>query len=180
MRRSGTPTTRFFSTPLRQGSVPPLLKRAIAAKKHIYCEKPWLPPSGRRSDSVARRNMQAFGTEWCRNKLWLPGLLKIKALRDAGFFGRILSVRGESATGCSRAMSSPRSGLHGTTAERTAADHPRHAVPLALRPRQPIWRSEEVCCLVPPTFPRVGTKPGGNTRRQRTTPLTLPSALRAG
>jgi len=45
---------------------PAVLKRAIAAKKHIYCEKPWRPPSGRRSDSVARRNMRAFGTEWCK------------------------------------------------------------------------------------------------------------------
>jgi predicted dehydrogenase len=30
-----------------------------------------------------------------QDKLWLPGLLKLKKLRDAGFFGRILSVRGE-------------------------------------------------------------------------------------
>ena len=30
-----------------------------------------------------------------QDKLWLPGLLKLKALRDQGFFGRILSVRGE-------------------------------------------------------------------------------------
>ena len=30
-----------------------------------------------------------------QDKLWLPGLLKLKMLRDAGFFGRILSVRGE-------------------------------------------------------------------------------------
>jgi predicted dehydrogenase len=79
------------STKLR----PAVLKRAIAAKKHIYCEKP-----------VATSLAQALGL--CRaakhagvrhgvvqDKLWLPGLLKIKALRDAGFFGRILSVRGE-------------------------------------------------------------------------------------
>ncbi|MGA8865296.1 MAG: Gfo/Idh/MocA family oxidoreductase, partial [Gallionella sp.] len=30
-----------------------------------------------------------------QDKLWLPGLLKLKALRDTGFFGSILSVRGE-------------------------------------------------------------------------------------
>jgi predicted dehydrogenase len=86
--------TVFFdaaSTKLR----PAVLKRAIAARKHIYCEKP-----------VATSLAQALGL--CRaakhagvrhgvvqDKLWLPGLLKIKALRDAGFFGRILSVRGE-------------------------------------------------------------------------------------
>ena len=30
-----------------------------------------------------------------QDKLWLPGLLKLSALRDRGFFGRIFSVRGE-------------------------------------------------------------------------------------
>jgi predicted dehydrogenase len=30
-----------------------------------------------------------------QDKLWLPGLLKMKMLVDSGFFGRILSVRGE-------------------------------------------------------------------------------------
>jgi predicted dehydrogenase len=30
-----------------------------------------------------------------QDKLWLPGLLKLKTLRDTGFFGEILSVRGE-------------------------------------------------------------------------------------
>jgi predicted dehydrogenase len=30
-----------------------------------------------------------------QDKLWLPGLLKLKSLRDSGFFGRMLSVRGE-------------------------------------------------------------------------------------
>src|SRR6185436_1148129 len=30
-----------------------------------------------------------------QDKLWLPGLRKLKRLVDGGFFGRILSVRGE-------------------------------------------------------------------------------------
>ena len=30
-----------------------------------------------------------------QDKLWLPGLLKLKLLKDSGFFGEILSVRGE-------------------------------------------------------------------------------------
>jgi len=30
-----------------------------------------------------------------QDKLWLPGLLKLETLKQAGFFGRILSVRGE-------------------------------------------------------------------------------------
>jgi predicted dehydrogenase len=30
-----------------------------------------------------------------QDKLWLPGLLKLKKLRDEGFFGKLLSIRGE-------------------------------------------------------------------------------------
>jgi predicted dehydrogenase len=30
-----------------------------------------------------------------QDKLWLPGMLKLAKLRDEGFFGKILSVRGE-------------------------------------------------------------------------------------
>lgn len=30
-----------------------------------------------------------------QDKLWLPGLVKLKYLIDTGFFGKILSVRGE-------------------------------------------------------------------------------------
>ena len=30
-----------------------------------------------------------------QDKLWVPGLMKLKTLRDLGFFGKILSVRGE-------------------------------------------------------------------------------------
>ena len=32
---------------------------------------------------------------WCKTSCGFPGILKLKALRDQGFFGRILSVRGE-------------------------------------------------------------------------------------
>jgi predicted dehydrogenase len=86
--------TVFFdaaSTQLR----PALLKKAIAKGKHIYCEK---PVATSLTDAVslyraAREAKVRHGV--VQDKLWLPGLLKIKALRDEGFFGRILSVRGE-------------------------------------------------------------------------------------
>jgi predicted dehydrogenase len=69
--------------------------RAIAAGKHIYCEK---PTALRTEDALelyrlARERGVKHGV--VQDKLWLPGLLRLKALIDGGFFGRILSVRGE-------------------------------------------------------------------------------------
>jgi len=86
--------TVFFdaaSTQLR----PALLKNAIAAGKHVYCEKPVATSLAQALElcRTARKAKVKHGV--VQDKLWLPGLLKLKALRDSGFFGRILSVRGE-------------------------------------------------------------------------------------
>ncbi len=79
------------STQLR----PKLLKQAIAAGKHIYCEKP-VATSLAEALSLYRAAKKARVKHGVvQDKLWLPGLLKLQRLRDAGFFGRILSVRGE-------------------------------------------------------------------------------------
>lgn len=71
------------------------VKKAVAAGKNIYCEKPI-------ADSLAvaleiYRCAEAAGVKHgvVQDKLWLPGMLKLKTLRDTGFFGDILSVRGE-------------------------------------------------------------------------------------
>jgi len=79
------------STQLR----PKLLKRAIRAGKHIYCEKPVATTLAEAMDlyRAARKARVKHGV--VQDKLWLPGLLKLRKLREAGFFGRILSVRGE-------------------------------------------------------------------------------------
>jgi predicted dehydrogenase len=79
------------STQLR----PALLKRAIARRKHVYCEKPIATTLAQALDvaRAARKARVRHGV--VQDKLWLPGLLKLKRLRDSGFFGRILSVRGE-------------------------------------------------------------------------------------
>ena len=71
------------------------VRRAIAAGKHIYCEK---PTADRLEDAYALyREATQAGVKHgvVQDKLWLPGLLKLKRLIDTGFFGRILSVRGE-------------------------------------------------------------------------------------
>ena len=69
--------------------------KAIAAKKHIYCEKPSATTS---AEALALYNeVTAAGLKngVVQDKLWLPGLLKLKYLIDTGFFGQIISVRGE-------------------------------------------------------------------------------------
>src|SRR5204863_514653 len=74
---------------------PRLLKRAIAAGKHVYCEKPLATSLAGSMDlyQAAKKARVKHGV--AQDKLWLPGLLKLQKLRDAGFFGRLLSVRGE-------------------------------------------------------------------------------------
>jgi predicted dehydrogenase len=71
------------------------VSRAIRAGKHIYCEKPSADSLASAYDlyQLAERAGVKHGV--VQDKLWLPGLLKLKTLRDQGFFGRILSVRGE-------------------------------------------------------------------------------------
>ena len=79
------------STQLR----PALLRKAIDAGKHVYCEK---PVSEKFADALdIARHAEAAGVKngIVHDKLDLPGLVKLKRLRDAGYFGRILSVRGE-------------------------------------------------------------------------------------
>jgi predicted dehydrogenase len=72
-----------------------LLSRAIEAGKHIYCEKP-LSETLEQSLSLARlAHAHGVKSGVVQDKLYLPGLRKIRMLKDSGFFGRILSVRGE-------------------------------------------------------------------------------------
>jgi predicted dehydrogenase len=74
---------------------PTLLEKAIHAGKHIYCEKPIATnlPEALKIVKLARDKGVKNGT--VQDKLFLPGLMKLKSLRDSGFFGRMLSVRGE-------------------------------------------------------------------------------------
>jgi predicted dehydrogenase len=72
-----------------------LLAKAIDHGKHVYCEKP-VADDLAKAIAVAKK-AKAAGIKHgvVQDKLFLPGLLKIKMLRDSGFFGRMLSVRGE-------------------------------------------------------------------------------------
>ena len=78
-------------TTLREKAV----RQAIEARKHVYVEKP-LAADSAAAEALARA-ADAAGVRHgvVQDKLFLPGLRKLKLLIDGGFFGRILSVRGE-------------------------------------------------------------------------------------
>lgn len=71
------------------------IRKAIAAGKAIYTEKP-TAESFEEALELARLAEEAgIKNGVVHDKLYLPGLQKLKRLIDSGFFGRILSVRGE-------------------------------------------------------------------------------------
>lgn len=86
--------TIFFDAATTQAR-PALLKRAIAAGKHVYCEKPVATNLAEALDLYRTAKAAGIKHGVVQDKLWLPGLLKLQMLNKAGFFGRVLSVRGE-------------------------------------------------------------------------------------
>ena len=72
-----------------------LIRKAIDAGKHIYTEKPVATTVADALDLYRRAEGAGVRHGVVQDKLWLPGLLKLRTLIDSGFFGRILSVRGE-------------------------------------------------------------------------------------
>ena len=71
------------------------VKRAIAAGKHIYCEKPVAVDISSTLELFNLCQKAGVKNGVVQDKLWLPGMIKLKKLMDEGFFGQILSVRGE-------------------------------------------------------------------------------------
>jgi predicted dehydrogenase len=71
------------------------VRAAIAAGKHVYCEKPIAPDLETALDLLRLARAAGIKHGIVQDKLFLPGLLKLGELVREGFFGRILSVRGE-------------------------------------------------------------------------------------
>jgi predicted dehydrogenase len=79
------------TTGMRQES----LQLAIEAGKHVYCEKP-LASSTEAALHLAQLATAAGVKQGVvQDKLFLPGIRKLRRLVESGFFGRILSVRCE-------------------------------------------------------------------------------------
>ncbi|WP_339630887.1 Gfo/Idh/MocA family oxidoreductase [uncultured Sneathiella sp.] len=70
-----------------------LLKKAIAAGKHVYCEKPIAESLDVALDLARTAEAAGVKNGAVQDKLWLPGLLKLKQAIDNGALGRILDVR---------------------------------------------------------------------------------------
>ena len=69
--------------------------KALSAGKNVYTEKP-LAESVEEGLEIAEAGAAAGTVNGVvHDKIFLPGLIKLRRLVDAGFFGRILSVRGE-------------------------------------------------------------------------------------
>jgi predicted dehydrogenase len=84
----------YFDASLTQLRAP-AVKKAIAAGKHIYCEKPSATTTEEAYELYRLAKDAGVKQGVVQDKLWLPGLLKLRNLLDSGFFGEILSVRGE-------------------------------------------------------------------------------------
>lgn len=71
------------------------VKKAIEAGKHVYCEKPTGTTTEEALELYDLATKAGIKNGVVQDKLWLPGMLKVKRLIESGFFGEILSVRGE-------------------------------------------------------------------------------------
>jgi len=72
---------------------PEAVTKALQAGKHVYCEKPLATELDAAVEvaELAQRTETKHGI--VQDKLWLPGLLKLRRLVEQGFFGEVLSVR---------------------------------------------------------------------------------------
>ena len=73
----------------------PSVREAIKAGKHVYCEKPTALTTDEAYELYMLAEEKGVKHGVVQDKLWLPGLMKLRLLNEGGFFGRILSVRGE-------------------------------------------------------------------------------------
>ena len=87
------PANEIFFDSAATAPRPGLIRRAIAAGKHVYVEKPVAGGTNEALDLA--RTAQAAGLKHgvVQDKMTLPGLVKLALLRDLGFFGRLLHVK---------------------------------------------------------------------------------------
>jgi len=71
------------------------IRKAVQAGKHIYCEKPIAVDTNEAMELYKLCKNAGVRNGVVQDKLWLPGIIKLKRLIQQGFFGKILSVRGE-------------------------------------------------------------------------------------
>ena len=170
-QRAGRPgSTRSTSTPRPPTAASTAVKQAIAAGKHVYCEKPIATDAGRRAaSSTGWRSRPGVKNGVVQDKLWLPGLLKLKMLIDARLLRpdplrarrvRLLGLRGRHDARPAALVELPQGGRR--------RHHHRHALPLALRARQPLRRGAAASpASARRTSPSAGTSTASPTLHRR-------------
>jgi predicted dehydrogenase len=68
---------------------------ALKAGKHIYCEKPLASTLGECLELAREAEKAGVKNGVVQDKLFLPGILKLKQVIATGLLGRVLSIRGE-------------------------------------------------------------------------------------
>lgn len=71
------------------------VRAALEAGKHVYCEKPLAVDVATALDLARLADKLGAKSGAVQDKLFLPGLVKLRELIDSGFFGRVLSVKGD-------------------------------------------------------------------------------------
>ncbi len=71
------------------------VRMAIQAGKHVYCEKPVADNFNTAIALYELAEKTGVKSGVVQDKLWLPGLIKLNKLIDAGFFGKILTIKGD-------------------------------------------------------------------------------------
>ena len=84
---------RIFMDCSATGGRPARVRQAIAAGKHIFIEKPTAPSVAEAMELAKLAHQAGLKHGVIQDKLFLPGFAKLMFVRNAGFFGRILSVR---------------------------------------------------------------------------------------
>jgi predicted dehydrogenase len=75
------------------GGRPARIGTALDAGKHVYVEKPLAETLADAMDLARRAERAGLKNGVVQDKLFLPGLTKLRKLYEADFFGRVLSVR---------------------------------------------------------------------------------------
>jgi len=89
------PSIQVYFDALSTSLRPEHVRKAIAAGKHIYCEKPTATSLREAYELYLLAKKAGVKHGVVQDKLWLPGMMKLKTLLDTGFFGDLVAVRGE-------------------------------------------------------------------------------------
>lgn len=82
----------YFDASFTGGRIP-RARRAIAAGKHVYLEKPIANSAADALDLARAAHKAGVANGVVQDKLGLPGFSKLMKLKQAGFFGEIYSAR---------------------------------------------------------------------------------------